>query len=152
MHNFDDYLAEKGQLKDAKEPDDPLCNPYTFYHHQEGTPVWAIMTQDPERFKTFQTGMAGIDLAIPVVGHFDFDTLRNTSEEAASQRVQLVDVGGGHGAVLKKILDAHKELDPTTCMLQDLPDVIKLSRTNAVLPDAVQRLEHDFTTEQPIKG
>lgn len=153
MHNFDDYLAEKGQLQHAREPDDPLHNPYTFYHKQEGTPVWAIMSQDPERFQTFQTGMAGIDLAIPVVGHFDFDSLRNTPEQAAEKRVQLVDVGGGHGAVLKRILDTHKlALAPATCVLEDRPEVIQLSKTSGILPDDVQRLEHDFMMEQPVKG
>ncbi|POR33890.1 Sterigmatocystin 8-O-methyltransferase [Tolypocladium paradoxum] len=153
MHNFDDYLVEKGQLQHAREPDDPLHNPYTFYHRQQGTPVWAIMSQDPERFRTFQTGMAGIDRTIPVVGHFDFDALRNTPDEASEKRIQVVDVGGGHGAVLKKILDAHKDaLAPAACVLEDRPEVIQLSKTNGILPDDVQRLEHDFMTEQPVKG
>ena len=153
MHNFDDYLAEKCQLQNAKEPDDPLFNPYTFYRKQEGTPVWTIMSQDPERFQTFQTGMAGIDLAIPVVGHFDFDSLRNSPAEVASRRIQLVDVGGGHGAVLKRILDLHKDsLDPNTCILQDRTEVIALSRANNILPGEVERQEHDFMAEQPVKG
>lgn len=152
MHNFDDYLVEKGQLQNAREPDDPLHNPYTSYHKKEGTPVWEIMSQDPERFRTFQTGMAGIDLAIPVVGHFDFDILKNTPEETANNRVQLVDVGGGHGAVLKKIIETHQALSPSACVLQDLPNVIQLSRTNGLLPEEVQRQEHDFTKEQPVKG
>jgi len=153
MHNFDDYLAEKCQLQNAKEPDDPLFNPYTFYRKQEGTPVWTIMSQDPERFQTFQTGMAGIDLAIPVVGHFDFDSLQNSPAEVASRRIQLVDVGGGHGAVLKRILDHHKDsLDPNTCILQDRTEVIALSRANNILPGEVERQEHDFMAEQPVKG
>ncbi|KND88464.1 Sterigmatocystin 8-O-methyltransferase [Tolypocladium ophioglossoides CBS 100239] len=153
MHNFDDYLAEKGQLQHAREPDDSLYNPYTFSHKQEGTPVWVIMNQDPARLQNFQTSMAGIDLAVPVIGHFDFSSLRNTPGEASERRIQLVDVGGGHGAVLKKILDAHEDaLAPATCVLEDRPEVIQLSRTNGILPDDVQRLEHDFMTEQPVKG
>lgn len=152
MHNFDDYLAVKGQLQHAREPDDPLHNPYTYYHKQEGTPVWAVMSQDPERFRIFQTGMAGIDLAIPVVGHFDFGLLKNSRQEAEDGIVELVDVGGGHGAVLRKILDAHPELTPKSCVLEDRPEVIELSRTNGVLPEEVLRLEHDFMADQPIRG
>lgn len=152
MHNFDDYLAAKGQLHNAREPEDPLFNPYTFYHKQEGTPVWAIMNQDEERFRTFQTGMAGIDLAIPVIGHFDFSRLKNSPEDDAAGIVELIDVGGGHGAVLKKILDTHPELSPRNCVLQDRPEVVQLSKTNGILPDEVQRQEHDFMTEQPIRG
>ncbi|KAJ6444265.1 Sterigmatocystin 8-O-methyltransferase [Purpureocillium lavendulum] len=153
MHNFDDYLAAKGQLQNAKEPDNPLFNPYTYYHKQEGTPVWGIMSQDPERFQTFQKGMGGIDLAIPVVGLFDFDSLKNSPDDVSSRRVQLVDVGGGHGSVLNKILKSHASaLDPATCVLQDTPEVIALSRAMGNLPNEVQRQEHDFMTEQPVKS
>lgn len=152
MHNFDDYLQEKGQVPNAKEPDDPLCNPYTFYHHQEGTPVWSIMSQSPERFKTFQAGMAGIDLAIPVTGHFDFSMLKNTPDEDTRGVIQLIDVGGGRGAVLKTILDTYNDLKPQYCVLQDLAPVIALSNTDGLLPQEVRRMEHDFTTEQPLKG
>jgi len=68
MHNFDDYLVARKQLEHVREPDDPLHNPYTFTHKQEGTLVWAIMAKDPEKLQTFQIGMSGIDVAIPVVG------------------------------------------------------------------------------------
>jgi hypothetical protein len=152
MHNFDDYLVARGQLEHAKEPDDPLQNPYTYYHKQDGTPVWAIMAQDPEKIQTFQKGMAGIDVAIPVVGHFDFSTLKNSPEEENQGIAELVDVGGGHGAVLKKILDAHPEISPKNSVLQDRPDIINLAKASGVLPPAVKLMEHDFTTEQPIKG
>lgn len=151
MHAFDDYLASKG-LQNATEPDDPLHNPFTAYHNQDGVPVWAIMSQNAERFQTFQIGMAGIDLAVPVVGHFDFGLLKNSPEDAERGVVELVDVGGGHGAVLKKILDTHADLTPKSCVLQDRAEVIELSKTNGILPDEVQRQEHDFMTEQPVKG
>jgi hypothetical protein len=152
MHNFDDYLAAKGQLQNAREPEDPLYNPYTWYHKQEGKPIWAIMSQDQERFEIFQAAMAGIDLAIPVVGHFNFNTLHNTPEEVAKGVIEIVDVGGGAGAVLRQILDANPELHPKSCVLEDRLEVIQLSKTNGILPDEVQRVEHDFMTEQPIKG
>lgn len=152
MHNFDDYLAARGQLEHAKEPDDPLHNPYTYYHKQDGTPVWAIMAQNPEGIETFQVGMAGLDVAIPVVGHFDFSALKNSPEDDAKGTVELIDVGGGHGIVLKKILDAHPELSAKNCMLQERPDVIQMAKSSGVLPADTQFLEHDFMTEQPVKG
>lgn len=45
--NFDDYLDARGQLAAAKEPDDPLANPYTWTHKQDGTPVWGIIGSKP---------------------------------------------------------------------------------------------------------
>ncbi|KAG5816032.1 hypothetical protein H9Q74_011330 [Fusarium xylarioides] len=149
MHNFDDYLVSKGKYE---EPQDPLYNPYTAYWKQEGTPVWSIMMQNPERFQTFQTGMAGIDVAIPVTGHFDFSTLKNDSSDTDNATIELVDVGGGEGTVLNKILEAHPELSPKNCMLQERPEVIQLAKSKKTLPDDVQLVEHDFMTEQPVKG
>ncbi|EXL55388.1 hypothetical protein FOCG_05999 [Fusarium oxysporum f. sp. radicis-lycopersici 26381] len=149
MHNFDDYLVSKGKYE---EPQDPLYNPYTAYWKQEGTPVWSIMMQNPERFQTFQTGMAGIDVAIPVTGHFDFSTLKNDSPDTDNATIELVDIGGGEGTVLNKILEAHPGLSPKNCMLQERPEVIQLAKSKKTLPDGVQLVEHDFMTEQPVKG
>lgn len=148
MHNFHEYVVKHG----LHEPDDQLHNPYTAYHKQEGTPVWAIMAQDPEKIQAFQVGMAGIDVAIPVVGHFDFSSLKNSSEEVEKGVVELVDVGGGHGVVLKKILDAHPELTAKNCVLQDRPDVIEMAKSNGILPSETQFMPHDFMTENPVKG
>ncbi|EEU36493.1 uncharacterized protein NECHADRAFT_81295 [Fusarium vanettenii 77-13-4] len=149
MHNFDDYLVSKGKFE---EPQDPLYNPYTAYYKQEGTPVWSIMMQHPERFQAFQTGMSGIDVAIPVTGHFDFGLLKNTAEEEAKGVVELIDVGGGEGVVLNKILQAHSDLTPKNCVLQERPEVIQLAKSKENLPESVQLVEHDFMEEQPIKG
>ncbi|KAK7408698.1 hypothetical protein QQX98_009114 [Neonectria punicea] len=96
--------------------------------------------------------MAGIDVAIPVTGHFDFSALKNSPAEDAQDVVELVDVGGGEGVVLKKILEAHPELSPKNCMLQERPEMIELTKSRTVLPTEVQLLEHDFMAEQPVKG
>ncbi|KAF4948526.1 hypothetical protein FGADI_9590 [Fusarium gaditjirri] len=149
MHNFDDYLVSKRKYE---EPQDPLYNPYTAYWKQEGAPVWSIMMQNPERFQTFQTGMAGIHVAIPVTGHFDFSILKNDSVDIGNAIVELVDVGGGEGTVLNKILEAHPELSPKNCMLQERPEVIQLAKSKKTLPIDVWLIEHDSMTEQPIKG
>lgn len=148
MHNFHEWVGEHG----LHEPDDPLRNPFTAYHKQEGTPVWAIMAQNPEKIQAFQTGMAGIDVAIPPVGHFEFGSLKNTPEESEKGVVELVDVGGGHGVVLKRILDAHPELTAKNCYLQERPDVIDMAKSSGVLPSDTGFMPHDFMTPNPIKG
>jgi len=159
MHAFDDYLSSQKQLAyPAVEPTDPLINPYTTYFSQQGTPVWSIMAQDPEKLAVFQKGMAGIDVAIPPVGHFPFATLANTpfnsesKDEEEEGVMQLVDVGGGQGLALNKILQAHPELDPKLVVLQDRPDVVALAREARVLPEGVRVMEHDFMGVQPLKG
>jgi len=148
MYNFDDYLVARSQLSSAREPDDPLNNPYTWTHKQDGTPVWAIMAQDPEKIQTFQVGMSGLDLAIPVVGHFDFNLLKNSDEKS----IELIDVGGGHGACLKQIISAYPGLEPKKCILQERPDVIEMAKKSEALPEGLVLMEHDFLAEQPVKG
>ncbi len=152
MHNFDDYLVARGQLANALEPNDPVHNPYTWTHKLDGTPVWAIMAQNPEKIQTFQVGMAGLDIAIPVLGHFDFSSLKSTPEDREKGTVEIVDVGGGHGVCLKQILNKHTELDASNCVLQDVPDIIQMARASDVLPKDLILMEHDFRTEQPVKG
>jgi hypothetical protein len=110
MHSFDDYLVARNELVHVKEPDSPTNNPYTWTHKRDWTPARAIMSLDPEKIAIFQTVMSDPDMAIPVVGYFHFwhfSTLK-TSEG----KVQLVEVGGCHGAVLKQILSAHPDFDP----------------------------------------
>ncbi|KAM7219617.1 O-methyltransferase domain containing protein [Rhypophila decipiens] len=152
MHNFDDYLVARGQLENAREPDDQLNSPFTYYHKADGTPVWSLMARNPEQLQNFQKGMAGIDIAVPVVGHFDFSSLKNSTEENEKGIAEIVDVGGGHGTVLKKILETHPELSPKNAVLQDRPDIIELAKTSGVLPGEIKLQAHDFMTEQPVKG
>lgn len=146
MHNFDDYLVARNELVHVKEPDSPTNNPYTWTHKRDWTPVRAIMSLDLEKIATFQTVMSDLDMAILVVGYFDFSALK-TSEG----KMQLVEVGGCHGTVLKQILSAHPDFDPKQCVLQDRPEFIKMMKAGGVLPD-VQFMAHNFMTEQPVKG
>jgi hypothetical protein len=145
MVAFDDYIKLTGK---ATEPDDVTKNPYTWRHNQDGKSVWEIMAQYPERIETFQVGLAGQEAAVPIVGYYDFSKLK-TDEEG---RVELVDVGGGQGQSLLQILEAHPDLSPSKMVLQDTPDVIKLAKASNILPDSVVKMEHDFYTEQPLKG
>lgn len=151
MYNFDDYLVVRGQLANAQEPSDPLNNPYTWTHKQDGTPIWAIMAQDPEKIQTFQVGMAGLDMAVPVIGHFDFNLLKK-KEDDAEDMVELVDVGGGHGVCLTQILTAYPGLSAKNCILQERPDVIAMAKAGGKISKDLVLMEHDFGTDQPVKG
>lgn len=106
-----------------------------------------LLAQNPEKIQTFQVGMSGLDIAIPVTGHFDFSTLKTNDE-----RIELIDVGGGHGECLRQIFEKHPDLDPRKCVLQERPDVIEMAKASGKLPEGLIYSEHDFGTEQPIQG
>ncbi|KAK5654304.1 hypothetical protein OQA88_7482 [Cercophora sp. LCS_1] len=126
------------------EPSNPLFNPYTTYFNKPGTPVWEIMASNLTVMSNLQKGMTGIDVAIPPVDHFDFSLL------AKGEGLQLVDVGGGNGSVLNKILEAHKELDPGRCVVQERKEVVELAK--GIVKAGVRVEEGDFTGVQGIKG
>jgi hypothetical protein len=144
MVNFHDYLDARGNLE---EPSSLTMNPYSWRHNQDGKTTWEIMAQHPERMKTFQSGLGNQDAIFPIVGLYDFGEL-NTSDS----RPILVDVGGGQGQSIVKILEHHKELAAEKMILQDLPEVIELVKTSETLPKGVVKMGHDFFREQPVKG
>lgn len=65
----------------------------------------------------------------------------------------VVDVGGGLGQLLQDVLREIPDVSPTQCVLQDRGEVINEAREVAdkVLSEVVM-MEHDFLTEQPVKG
>lgn len=76
---------------------------------------------------------------------FDFNQLGGSDD-----RVQLVDVGGGYGDVMKQILGTYPQLDPRKCVLQDIEPVIKLA--DGLRQEGVVTQVTNFHSEQPVKG
>ncbi|OAG44110.1 hypothetical protein AYO21_01567 [Fonsecaea monophora] len=152
MTDLPTYLAKHG----AVEPTSFYVNPYSDYHNasDSGLTTWEIMSKDPEKLKTFQLGLKMGDNLVPIIGYYDFNQLKLTEEELQKtpDRAVLVDIGGGVGNTLKKILDEYKELDPRVVVLQDQTDVIAMAEKEKIPPEGVKLMEHDFWTEQPVKG
>ena len=88
----------------------------------------------------FSTG-PGLE-AIHVVGGFAWDSIGKGT---------IVDVGGSHGSVSIALAQSFPSLH---CIVQDQADVVKVAQTN-LPPDLATRvafMQHDFFTEQPVKG
>jgi hypothetical protein len=143
IDNFHLYLDEKG----LKEPADQRYSPYAWKSKQEGTTIWEIMAQHPARFAAFQAGLAHASASVPLTGFYDFSKL-NTTEDVPV----LVDLGGGVGDSILRILEAHPDLDPSKFVLQELSSILAESKARKVLPEGVVLMEHDFFGPQPIKG
>lgn len=62
--------------------------------------------------------------------------------------VLLVDVGGGLGHDLEELKAKHPQL-PGRLVLQDRPEVVRQVQH---VSKGIELMEHDFFTEQPIKG
>lgn len=144
--NLHMYLSEKGY----KEPLDERYSPYAWNSKQEGTPIYDIMAQHPQRLHAFQAGLAHADASIPLLGYYDFGQLSEDGSDP--ERTVFVDVGGGAGHVISQILGAYPQLDPSKFVLQDLAPVLKKASENEQLPEQVQRMQHNFFTQQPVQG
>lgn len=141
LDNFHLYLDEKGY----KEPDNQRYSPYAWKSKQEGTPIYDIMAQHPERLHAFHAGLAHFSETTHLTGFYDFGKLN-----VEGDRTILVDVGGGAGHSIMRILGAHPQIPSTKCILQDLKGPIVQSKI--VLPTEVRAMEHDFFKPQPIEG
>jgi O-methyltransferase domain len=143
IDNLHIYLQEKG----LKEPMDQRYSPYAWKSGQEGKIIWDIMAQHPERFAAFQAGLAHASATVPLTGYYDFSKLKTEGD-----RPVLVDLGGGAGHAILRILEAYPDLPAKKFVLQDLKPVLDESKRTKTLPDDVTLMEHDFYTPQPVQG
>ncbi|EXJ85782.1 hypothetical protein A1O1_06150 [Capronia coronata CBS 617.96] len=152
MTDLPKYLQKHG----AVEPTSFYVNPYSDYHNasDSGMTTWEIMSKDPEKLKTFQIGLTTGDAMVPVTGYYDFNQLALTPAELEKtpDRVSLIDIGGGVGNVVKRILDAYKDLNPENVVLQDQENIIDMASKEKIAPHGVQLMKHDFWGPQPVKG
>ena len=117
-------------------------------NNAEGKTLWDVLGSFPERVEVFQKGLAFQDTMTPATGYYDFNKLSTDDPE----RMVLIDVGGGQGQTIGQILNAHQDLKAEKMMLQDLPGSIEQAKGAPWLPQAVQRMPHDFFTENPVKS
>ncbi|KAK6845984.1 Demethylsterigmatocystin 6-O-methyltransferase [Apiospora arundinis] len=70
------------------------------------------------------------------------------AKEGEQKEVLLVDVGGGSGHDLQQFVEMFRDDIHGRLILQDRPEVVKLADPGA----GIEKMGHDFLTEQPIKG
>ena len=105
-----------------------------------GQPLYGYLHEHPRaaaRFNAAMTSFSGLEAAA-ILEAYDF---------AGAESV--VDIGGGHGALLAALLRAHPHLTGT---LFDLPSVVAAARDHLGEPDIAARVEYlagDFFDEAP---
>lgn len=134
-------------------------NVFTFRDGSDGESMFSIMSRDPERASNFHRGLDALHGVFPHTGFFNLEHIverplssdRLGSDCVTDQKL-LVDVGGGSGTFLAKILEDHPGLSPTRVVLQDLPHVIDVARRNPQVPPGMCLQAHDFFTAQPVRN
>ena len=74
--------------------------------------------------------------------------MQELCHDVGVDEVLLIDVGGGLGHDLQELKAEHPKLKGRL-ILQERPEVIKETQS---MTDGIELMEHDFFTEQPVKG
>ena len=138
-----------GQLGLA-EPTDPRQSLLSFAAGRLGSTTYEVIYE--EFGNDFTDCFAVMDRLFPSLGSYDLTWVTKEAHQAPD-RVLLVDVGGGDGRALIRMLQRVPALPRRRCVLQDLPPMIEAAREGRN-PDlaGVQMVAIDFFKEQPIKG
>lgn len=134
-----------------KSPLSPNNTPLAFGLGREGVPYWDIMKEDPATLATFHAVMAAQEKKLSDRGVYDYSWILQRKDDGAL----VVDVGGSRGHVLKQTMEETPGLEREAgrLVLQDRAEVIEEAKKNAdgALKE-IKMMEHDFFTEQPVKG
>ncbi|KAJ0160691.1 Demethylsterigmatocystin 6-O-methyltransferase, partial [Colletotrichum tanaceti] len=139
-----EYLAERG-YKNPTDPHDAVVKQSTGHTGD----YWLYLRENPKRAESFNIQMklsATMDPAWT-----DIYPPQNLVRGSDPKLPLFVDVGGGVGQDLLKLYHMYPE-EASRLYLQDLGQVLADSDAKSILPDAVNKLEYDFFTPQPVKG
>lgn len=110
-----------------------------------------FLKQRPEAAAQFNNHMSAYHQGRPSwmdVGFYDVPGLINV--DIGEQDALLVDMGGSVGHDLSEFRRKWPQASGRL-VLQDLPEVVAQAKTMSLHP-SIELMEHDFFTEQPVKG
>ncbi|KAK4217301.1 S-adenosyl-L-methionine-dependent methyltransferase [Rhypophila decipiens] len=148
--NLPKFLAET----QYQQPLDPK-NTNFMDANADRLPLFAFLQTDPSAQAHFVCAMKGLSQRKrPWTELYDTKVLVDGHD---ATRPLLVDIGGGHGLDVTRMLERHcctgDDGDPLLgdLVLQDLPDVVALAKEK-VVSDRIKVMAHDFFQPQPLKG
>ncbi|KAH8817518.1 o-methyltransferase [Xylogone sp. PMI_703] len=152
IYRLPEYFAHNNYAN----PTDPMNGPFQYANStSEHWFTWA-KKQTNHVFENFNNHMSAYNQGRPSWMDPGFYPLedqlfkRETLGEHTPDLVTWVDVGGGVGHDLQKLVSCFPEA-PGRFILQELPIVIKQARGNT-LSRKIELMEYDFFAEQTIKG
>lgn len=132
-------------LEKHADSQEPTLSAWGLANHAEAPLFAELAMRHPNRMQRFAGAMTAMANQIPsstFCDNYDWKALGNAT---------VVDVGGGKGPVSMAIA---KQFPALKFIVQDLKQPIEEGRANlpADLAGRVEYQEHDFFTEQPVKG
>ncbi|RAH69987.1 O-methyltransferase [Aspergillus aculeatinus CBS 121060] len=126
-------------------------NPYTLVHHCEGQTKFEHISQSPKRLTRLNNAMVTEESLLAEIGLYPFvERLSPLAQADQPTIVDIVDVGGGRGHIVRQI----KQNTPSLAgrfILQDRASVIS-DNGPEMARHGIEPMAHDFFTPQPVKG
>lgn len=142
------YFREVGY----KTPESSTDGPFQFAKNCKGSHYFDYFqnnTSEPDMGRRFASMMEAWSKDRPRWFYEDYYPVADRLIRGAESNVPfLVDVGGGSGHDIEGLRQAFTGQIPGTLILQDRPEIVRLAK----LGPRAEAMEHDFMTEQPIKG
>ncbi|ETN38171.1 uncharacterized protein HMPREF1541_06202 [Cyphellophora europaea CBS 101466] len=142
--HWGDYFDTYG----LKEPKMGNHVPHSFAWGHADLNFWQVISKSPQRLVDFNQSMNTLDEVLPVTGMYDFGWIAKA--EGPEDRPLIVDVGGGKGQALKRIMAAFPEIPSKRMVLQDREDVIQEvidAHEAGALVYYIRRCMHDWHDE-----
>ncbi|KAK1752895.1 Demethylsterigmatocystin 6-O-methyltransferase [Echria macrotheca] len=150
-----EYFEKYGR----REPPDVRHTPFAFaWGHPELAP-WEVKALYPEYATRFALSMKSRQIVggdMSLVGPsalYDLGWIGHAAKKWPQGEPLVVDVGGGMGQLLKDVVTEIPSVQAEQCVLQDRKEVLEeaVASRDPVI-ERVSIMEHDFHTEQPVKG
>ncbi len=121
--------------------------PHSWVHEKLGMNFWEVLMSEPGRMEKVGRGLALFDPLHPVLGIYPFEEQLQASNDA--NRPCVVDIGGGRGTAMLEIKKGCPSLKGGFYLQDQRGQLDTVSEND--LP-GVEKMEHDFFTEQPVKN
>lgn len=133
-------------------PSDP--NKTGFMEMSGGKKLWEMFAQHPGLVETFQANMEALtDMRFDWTQIYDTrELIRGFDFDKEGKNTLFVDVGGGNGTDINRLLKKHPDIPVGRMILQELPGVVAAAKAAGTVSDKVVCQAYDFFEEQPVVG
>lgn len=133
-------------------PSDP--NKTGFMEMSGGKKLWEMFAQHPGLVETFQANMEALtDMRFDWTQIYDTrELLRGFDFDKERKNTLFVDVGGGKGTDINRLLKKHPDIPAGCIILQEQPGVVAAVKAVGTVSDKVVCQSYDFFEEQPVMG
>ncbi len=135
------------------EPTDRLQTPYAFARDRLGSSLFEILNSDKNLLREFMLSMSAMETWSPARNPYDFGWVaQHAAADVDGERVLLVDVGGGRGHALARILRENPGIVKSRCVLEDLKETVgEVEKEGREELEGVRLMAVNFHAAQPVK-